>query len=62
MCFKKANWRPISKVLMILALLAVVASAWGFLVSDLWLASTQWLLVGVVLAAFRLYAKMEGGK
>lgn len=62
MCFKKANWRPISKVLMILALLAVVASAWGFLVSDLWLASTQWLLVGVVLAAFGLYAKMEGGK
>jgi len=61
-CFKKANWRPISKVLMILALLAVVASAWGFLVSDLWLASTQWLLVGVVLAAFGLYAKMEGGK
>ena len=62
MCFKKANWRPISKVLMVLALLAVVASAWGFLVSDLWLASTQWLLVGVVLAAFGLYAKMEGGK
>jgi hypothetical protein len=61
-CFKKANWRPISKVLMILALLAVVASAWGFLVSDLWLASTQWLLVGVVLAAFGLYAKMEGEK
>ena len=62
MCFKKANWRPISKVLMILALLAVAAAAWGFLVSDLWLASTQWLLVGVVLAAFGLYAKMEGSK
>jgi len=61
-CFKKANWRPISKVLMILALLAVAAAAWGFLVSDLWLASTQWLLVGVVLAAFGLYAKMEGSK
>ena len=62
MGFKKANWRPISKVLMILALLAVAASAWGFLVSDLWLASTQWLLVGIVLAAFGLYTKMEGGR
>ncbi|MBM3205479.1 hypothetical protein FJZ41_01345 [Candidatus Shapirobacteria bacterium] len=62
MCFKKANWRPLSKVLMVLALLAVVAAAWGFLFSDLWLASTQWLLVGIILVAFGLYARMEGGK
>jgi len=61
-CFKKANWRPLSKVLMVLALLAVVAAAWGFLFSDLWLASTQWLLVGIILVAFGLYARMEGGK
>ena len=47
---------------MFLALLAVAAAAWGFLYSDLWLASTQWLLVGIVLAAFGLYARMEGGK
>ena len=62
MCFKKETWRPLSKVLMILALISVAASAWGFLYSDLWLASTQWLLVGVILAAFGLYARIEGGK
>jgi len=61
-CFKKETWQPLSKVLMFLALLAVAAAAWGFLYSDLWLASTQWLLVGIILAAFGLYARMEGGK
>lgn len=47
---------------MVLSLVAIVAAAWGFLFSDIWLASTQWLLVGIVLAAFGLYAKMESGK
>lgn len=59
MCFKKEQWRPISKVLMSLAVAAVVVAAWGFLVSDVWLASTQWLLVAAVLAIFGLYAKIE---
>jgi len=44
---------------MVLSLVAVVAAAWGFLVSDVWLASTQWLLIAVILAAFGLYARME---
>jgi len=57
--FKKKNWRLVSQVLIILALVAVVAAAWGFLFSDIWLASTQWLLIAVVLAAFGLYARME---
>jgi len=61
-CLKKETWRPLSKVLMFLALLAVAAATWGFLYSDLWLASTQWLLVGIILVAFGLYARMEGGK
>ena len=59
MAFKKKNWRLVSQVLIILALVAVVAAAWGFLFSDIWLASTQWLLIAVVLAAFGLYARME---
>ena len=59
MAFKKKNWRLVSKVLIILALMAVVAAAWGFLFSDIWLASTQWLLIAVVLAAFGLYTRME---
>ncbi|MCX6724747.1 MAG: hypothetical protein NTV20_01435 [Candidatus Shapirobacteria bacterium] len=59
MAFKKKNWRLVSKVLIILALVAVVAAAWGFLFSDIWLASTQWLLIAIVLAAFGLYTRME---
>ena len=59
MAFKKKNWRLVSQVLIILALAAVVAAAWGFLFSDIWLASTQWLLIAVVLIAFGLYARME---
>lgn len=59
MAFKKKNWRLVSKVLIILALVAVAAAAWGFLFSDIWLASTQWLLIAIVLAAFGLYARME---
>ena len=59
MAFKKKNWRLVSKVLVILSLLAVAAASWGFLFSDIWLASTQWLLIAIVLAAFGLYARME---
>ncbi|PJE68343.1 hypothetical protein COU94_02435 [Candidatus Shapirobacteria bacterium CG10_big_fil_rev_8_21_14_0_10_38_8] len=59
MAFKKKNWRLVSKVLIILALVAVVAAAWGFLFADIWLASTQWLLIAIVLAAFGLYTRME---
>lgn len=59
MAFKKKNWRLVSKVLIILSLLAVAAASWGFLFSDIWLASTQWLLIAIVLAAFGLYTRME---
>jgi len=39
--------------------LSVLAATWGFLYQDLVLASTQWLLVAAVLAAFGLYARIE---
>lgn len=48
-----------SQVLMGGSILSVLAAAWGFLYSDIVLASTQWLLVGAVLAAFGLYARLE---
>jgi threonine/homoserine efflux transporter RhtA len=57
--FKKGSWQKTSKVLMVLSLAAVLAAAWGFLFSDIWLASTQWLLIAIVLAAFSLYTRME---
>lgn len=60
MKIKKKDWKTISQVLMSLAVVAIVAAGWGFLVSDIWLASTQWLLVAAVLAVFGLYTRMEG--
>jgi len=60
MKLKKKDWKTISQVLISLAVVSIVAAGWGFLVSDIWLASTQWLLIAAVLAAFGLYAKMEG--
>jgi hypothetical protein len=38
---------------------SVIFSGVGFLGTDIWLASTQWLLVAVVLALFGVYARME---
>lgn len=56
---KKKNWKTISQVLMVGSAFSVLAAAWGFLYQDIVLASTQWLLVAVVLAAFGLYARIE---
>jgi len=56
---KKEKWQKFAQFLMSLSLLSVFAATWGFLFSDIWLASTQWLLIAAVLAAFSLYIKME---
>ena len=39
------------------AVVAVILSGVGYLGFDIWLASTQWLLVAAVLALFGLYAR-----
>ena len=59
MKFKRRQWRQASQYLMIAAALSVLAASWGFIFYDLILASTQWLLVGAVLAVFGLYARLE---
>jgi hypothetical protein len=46
-----------SQLLMGGALLAVVLAGLGYLGTDIWLASTQWLLVTVVLSLFGIYLK-----
>lgn len=38
---------------------AVAFAAEGWLGPDIWLASTQWLLVALVLAVFGLYLKLK---
>lgn len=47
------------KYLMVCSLVAVVLAAVGWLGSDVWLASTQWLLVAIVLAVYGLWFKLE---
>jgi hypothetical protein len=56
---KKKDWRQVSQVLMAGALVSVVLAGIGYTGSDIWLASTQWLLVAAVLALFGLYGRMN---
>lgn len=48
-----------SKILMILSVISVVLAIAGALGSDFYLASTQWLLVAGVLAAWGVYLLLE---
>jgi len=50
--------KKLSKFLMIGALLGVMFSFIGYFGLDIWLASTQWLLVSAVMALFGVYLKL----
>ena len=41
------------------AVLAVLLAVKGWIGPDIWLASTQWLLVALVLLAFGIYLKVD---
>lgn len=56
---KKKDTRKISQILMICSLGGVILAGFGATGVDIWLASTQWLLVAVVLAGFGIYLRME---
>ncbi|MBN1168297.1 hypothetical protein JXA63_00245 [Candidatus Woesebacteria bacterium] len=51
--------RMVSQVLMGGAIISVLLAGIGYMGSDIWLASTQWLLVAAVLALFGVYTRME---
>ena len=53
----KKDMRMFSQVLMGGAVVAVALAGVGYLGTDIWLASTQWLLVAAVLSFFGLYLK-----
>ena len=55
----KKNYKLISKILVAASGLAVGLAGIGYLGYDIWLASTQWLLVAAVLALFGVYCKLE---
>ncbi len=59
MNLKKKDWQMFSQVLMGGSLISVILATIGYTGSDIWLASTQWLLVAAVLALFGLYARMN---
>lgn len=56
---KKVFLRKLSCGLMSASFLAVLAAGWGFARDDVWLASTQWLLVATALGVFAIYARLE---
>lgn len=53
----KLNFGNWSLILIYLSGIAVVLSGVGYAYQDIWLASTQWLLIAAVLALFGLYFK-----
>ncbi len=55
----KKNLVKYSHYLMYGAVTAVILAGVGWLGQDIWLASTQWLLVALVLAVFGLYLKLN---
>jgi len=54
----KKDMKMYSKVLIGGATICVILAGIGYLGADIWLASTQWLLVAAVLALFGIYLKM----
>jgi len=56
---KKKDMKLVSQVLMGGAVISVILAGAGYLGMDIWLASTQWLLVAAVLALFGLYTRMD---
>ena len=55
---KIENLKSKSKWLMYASGISVFLAALGYLGTDIWLASTQWLLVAAVFALFGVYLKL----
>lgn len=56
---KKKDWMMLSQLLMSGAVVSVALAGVGYLGYDIWLASTQWLLVAGVLSVFGLYSRLS---
>ena len=59
MKLNKKNKAMFSKVLIWGAVAAVLLSIVGWMGRDIWLASTQWLLIAAVLTLFGIYLKLS---
>ena len=56
---KKKDINLTSQILIAGAVISVLLAGIGYMGVDIWLASTQWLLVAAVLALFGVYAKLS---
>ncbi len=54
-----SDFKFFSRLLVGLSVLGIIFAAVGTFVQDVWLASTQWLLISVVLVGFSVYVRME---
>ena len=59
MKLNKRNKEMLAKALIGGAVVAVLLSFTGWMGTDIWLASTQWLLVAAVLTLFGIYLKLS---
>jgi len=55
---KKKDVALLSQILVGGAVISVLLASIGYLGVDIWLASTQWLLVAAVLALFGIYTRL----
>jgi hypothetical protein len=55
----RSDWRLYSQILVSGSIIAVLLATLGYLGVDIWLASTQWLIVAAVLGILGIYAKLE---
>lgn len=58
MKLNKRNKETLSKILIWGAAASVLLSVVGWMGTDIWLASTQWLLMAAVLTLFGIYLKV----
>lgn len=56
---KNKDMALVSQILMGAGVISIILAGIGYLGTDIWLASTQWLLVAAVLALFGVYTRME---
>lgn len=59
MKFNKKNKEAISKAFIWVSVLSVILAGVGATGTDIWLASTQWLLIAAVSTLFAIYLKMS---
>ncbi len=53
------DFKFLSRILIVFSVICIILAMVGAFAGDIWLASTQWLLVAAVLAGFGVYAQLE---